>query len=117
MKQHTLLLSLPLAAGIILSTIIAVLTSESGWLVLTGPLVMALTLVGVSLYGRRQRWMRSNVVLLALFLGFTFLMASAIVAMTNPGRVATLMPILGGGTAGFIITGLTNESDCTANVL
>jgi len=117
MKQQTLILSLFLAAGIILSTIIATLTSEWGWLVLAGPLVMALTLVGVSLYGRRRRWLRSGVVLLALFLGGTFLLASAVVAATNPGHVETLMPILGGGTAGFIITSLTRESNCPADVL
>lgn len=97
-RRIVLVRSLLLAVGIIAATLISLRTSESGWLVLAGPLVLAGSIVLASVIGHRTDPRKSLAV--GLILGASVVIASAIVvALANPARVATLMPILGGGGA------------------
>ncbi len=47
--------SLLLASGIVLSALVAVRTASPGWMVLAGPLVLALAVVGADLLTSRLR--------------------------------------------------------------
>ena len=94
--------SLLLAAGIIASTVVAKVASESSWLVLAGPLVMAFALVGASVLGVRLGWASRATIRIALVLGASLVLAGVIVALRDPARLAAIMPILGGGAAAVI---------------
>ena len=87
--------SLILALGMLASSGIAVITSASGWLVMTGPLVMVLAMAGASLVDYRLSGAYPGTLRVTLILGAVILLAGAIVAGRDPGRVATLLPILG----------------------
>jgi hypothetical protein len=87
--------SLVVGAGIIVSTLVAVLAAESGWLVLAGPLLLALTVVSADLLQSRLRGGSSGPSLAALLLGGAFLLAGVIVAFREPSLVPTLIPICG----------------------
>lgn len=87
--------SLVVGTGIIVSTLVAVLTAESGWLVLAGPLLMALTVVSADVLQSRLRGGSSGPSVAALLLGGAFLLAGVIVAFREPSLVATLIPVIG----------------------
>jgi hypothetical protein len=97
--------SLLLGAGIIASTALAVLTSEFGWFVLAGPLVMALAVVGASILIDRVHGDSRAALPIALLLGAVLMVAGAILAFRDPSRVAMLMPILGAAAAASVIVG------------
>lgn len=84
-----------LAIGILTSTWIAVVTAESGWWVLAGPLIMALALVGTTVLGYRWRGASRDTVRVALIMATALLLASAIVALRDPSGVASMLPVLG----------------------
>jgi hypothetical protein len=88
--------SLLVAAGILLSTLLAGLAARSGWLVLAGPLLLALAVVSADLLSARLRGKSARPSPAALLLAGSFLLACAIVALRDPGLVKTLPPILGG---------------------
>ena len=87
--------SIILALGMLASSGVAVITSASGWLVMAGPLVMALAMAGAGLVDYRLSGAYPGTLRVALILGAAILLAGAIVAGRDPGRVATLLPILG----------------------
>jgi hypothetical protein len=87
--------SLLVGAGIVAATFVAVLAAESGWLVLAGPLLLALTVVGADVLGSRLRGKPSRPSWTALFIGGSFLLAGLIVALRDPSLVKTLIPVLG----------------------
>jgi uncharacterized membrane protein SirB2 len=89
--------SLLVGVGIILSTLLAVLAAESRWMVLTAPLLLALTVVGADALNSRLKAESSGPSWAALLLGGAFLVAGLIVALRDPGLVKTLIPVIGAG--------------------
>ncbi len=87
--------SLLVGAGVIVATLIAVLAAESGWLVLAGPLLLALAVVSADVVNSRLRGRASSPSWSALFLGGSFLLAGFIVALRDPNLVKPLIPTLG----------------------
>jgi hypothetical protein len=87
--------SLLVGAGIVVATLIAVLAAESRWLVLAGPLLLALTVVSADVLGARLRGESSGPSRAALFLGGAFLLAGLIVNLRDPSLVKTLIPVIG----------------------
>ncbi len=87
--------SLLVGAGIVLSTLIALLAAKSGWWVLTGPLLLALAVVSADVWDSRLRGKSSRPSWAALILGGAFLMAGLIVTLRDPSLVKTLLPIFG----------------------
>ena len=96
--------SLLLAAGVIASTIVAWLLSRSSWFVLTGPAIMAITLVGASALTPLPHAVRQKAIRRAIILGAALLLASAMAVMKDPALVALVIPILGGGAAAAVGT-------------
>jgi hypothetical protein len=92
--------SLIVAVGIVVSTGITVLAAESGWLVLAGPLLLALAFVGADVLRSRLNGESSGPSWAALLLGASFLLAGVIVALRDPSLVSTLIPA--GGSAGWV---------------
>jgi hypothetical protein len=92
--------SLLVGAGIVVSTLIAVLAARSGWLILGGPLVLALAVVSADVMDSRLRGESSGPSRAALLLGGAFLLASAIVALRDPSLVKMLIPVF--GAAGWV---------------
>jgi hypothetical protein len=87
--------SLLVGAGIVAATFVAVLAAESGWLVLAGPLLLALTAVGADVLSSRLRGKPLRPSWIALLLGGSFLLAGVIVALRDPSLVKTLIPVIG----------------------
>lgn len=87
--------SLLVGAGIVAAMFVAALAAESGWLVLAGPLLLALTVVGADVLGSRLRERSSRPSWTALFIGGSFLLAGLIVALRDPSLVKTLIPVIG----------------------
>jgi len=86
--------SLVVGAGIIVSTLVAVLGTESGWSVLASPLLLALTVVSADVLHSRLKGRSSGPSWAALLLGGAFLLAGMIVGR-DPSLVSTLIPICG----------------------
>jgi hypothetical protein len=89
--------SLFVGVGILLSTLLAVLTAESRWMVLTAPLVLALTAVGADALNSRLRGESWGPSWPALLLAGAFLATGLIVALRDPGLVKMLIPVIGAG--------------------
>ena len=88
--------SLLVGAGIVVATLIAVRTAESGWLVLAGPLCLALSVVSADMAASRLKGESlSGPSWPALLLGGSFLLAGWIVALRDPNLVKTLIPTIG----------------------
>ncbi len=87
--------SLIVGAGIIVSTLVAVLAMESKWLVLAAPLCLALTVVGADVLRSRLQGESAGPSPAALLMGGAFLLAGAMVALSEPSLVAAFIPILG----------------------
>lgn len=87
--------SLVVAAGIIVSSLVAMLAAESGWLVLAGPLCLALAVVSADVLRSRLKGEPSGPSPAALLVGGAFLLAGGIVALRDPSLVKTLVPVLG----------------------
>jgi uncharacterized protein YqgC (DUF456 family) len=92
------------ALAIIVCTAIAVRTSHSAWMVLVGPLLMALAIVGADVLASRLRGKPSGPSWGALILGTALLVACVILAFGNPTHVASMMPILGGGAGAIVVS-------------
>ena len=96
--------SLLLAAGVIASTIAAILLSHASWLVLVAPTCMAVVLIWASVLIARPQDAHRKALWPALILGASLLLASVIVVVKDPALLAPLMPVLGGGAAGTVAT-------------
>ena len=87
-----------LATAIIMGTLLSVVTSSLRWLVLSGPLLLAVATFGVGvLYNRFYQPSRGRL-WTSLIIGVTIITASAIVAQNDPDYVAQMLPIIGAGT-------------------
>lgn len=106
-----------LASGIIGSTAVASLTSESG-LVLVGPLLMAVALLGVGVLQHRVHGASLTRVWAALIMAAAIVFGAVIVAQRDPARVASLLPVFGGALGVFIVVdpGTADRSDKGAGV-
>lgn len=108
-----------LAAGVISSTVVAKLASGSRWLVLAGPLVMAIAMLAVATIDHRLYGASRARVWAALILGGAFLLAGLIVAQRDPALVVMNLPIFGGASAVLIGAnlrkGAQSESDAGLN--
>jgi hypothetical protein len=101
--------SLVVAAGIIVATRVAVLAAEAGWLVMAGPLLLALAVVGADVLYSRLQGKSSGPSRAALLLGGTFLLAGVIVALRDPSLVSTLIPVT--GSAAWVTLFLSHPND------
>jgi len=88
-----------IAAGIIAATAIAKHTSDLGWLVMAGPLLLALLTVGADVLAFRLRGAKRGPSARTLLLMMAFVAACGILALGDPTQVATMIPILGAGAA------------------
>lgn len=89
--------SLLVAAGVLLSTFVAVRTAESRAWVLTAPVLLALALVGADILTARLRGEASGPSPAALLLAGAVVFASAILALRDPALVKMFLPITGAG--------------------
>ena len=87
--------SLLVAVGILVSTFVASRAAGSGWLVLTGPLLLALAVVGADVLNARLIGESFSPSWAALLMGGSCLLASLIVTLRDPTLVKTLMPMIG----------------------
>jgi hypothetical protein len=83
------------AVGIVVSTFVAGRASGSEWFVLTGPLLLALAVVGADVLNARLRGESSGPSWAALLMGGSCLLAGLIVTLRDPTLVKTLMPMIG----------------------
>ena len=88
-----------LATGVVSSTVVAKLASNSRWLVLAGPLVMAIAMLAVGAIDHRLYGASRARIWAALILGGAFILAGLILARRDPALVAINMPIFGGASA------------------
>ena len=87
--------SLLVGIGIIVSTLIAVVTADFGWWVLAGPLLLALAFVGADMLDSRMRGESSLPSPGVLILGSAILLVGLIVTLRDPDLVKTLIPVIG----------------------
>lgn len=109
MKRFVLLPSVILGLGIIASTVLALLTSQWGWWVMTGPLLLVLAMVAASEIGRRRFGFSRRPSRLLLIQGGSLILASAIVAVADPFYVAIMLPILGSGATASLLPSLVGK--------
>lgn len=102
--------SLVVAAGIMGSVLVAVLAAKSGWLVLTGPLLLAFSVVGADALRSRLRGQPSRPSAAALLLGGSFVLAGVILTPGDPGLVASFIPIIGAGAWGSLFLSRSDSS-------
>jgi len=103
--------SILVAVGIVASTFVAARAAGFGWLVLAGPLLLALAVVGADVLNARLRGESPSPSWAALIMGGSCLLAGLIVTLRDPALVKTIMPII--GMAAWV-TVLRPESGSTA---
>ena len=93
-----------LAAGLLVSTAISVWSSDAGWWVLSGPLLLALTLVAADVLAARSRGISRGPSWSAVISGLSLVLACTLIALLEPAQVAMMLPILGGGVAVAVLS-------------
>lgn len=96
--KHGLGVGLLVGAGIVVATVIVLLAADSGWWAMSGPLVLALTVVAADMVAAREERDSSGPSPSALVLGGSFLLAGLIVTLSDPALVKVLIPIMGAGS-------------------
>ncbi|HET9819058.1 MAG TPA: hypothetical protein VFP92_07845 [Rhodanobacteraceae bacterium] len=81
--------------GIIVATLAAKLAADSGWWVMAGPALLALSVVCADLFEARLRRERSMPSFGALVLAGTFVAMGVVVTLRDPGLVKLLIPVVG----------------------
>lgn len=92
--------SLVVGAAILASTGLAAHAAGSGWLVLAGPLLLAIAIVAADMLKSRLEGKAARPTSVALILTGAIVLAGSIVALRDPGLVVTLLPAI--GAAGWI---------------
>lgn len=87
--------SLIVATGVLASALLAGVTAGAGFWVLSGPLLLALSVVTADSLQARLRGLAPRPSPAALILGATCVLAAAILMLRNPGHIATLLQIMG----------------------
>ena len=90
-----LLPSIVLAIGILASSAVAKQTTESGWMMIAGPLIMVLSVVVASVLGTRLTGTGTSTFRTALMLGAVIVVTAGILWYRDPARLAEAMPMLG----------------------
>jgi hypothetical protein len=101
--------SILLAVGLLVSTALAMWTSDAGWWVMSGPLLLALLLLFVDVLIARSRGVSRGPSWTAVILGFSFITACAIVALRDPALVAMMIAVLGGCVVTPVLLPLQNR--------
>jgi len=91
--------AIAVAVAILVGTAIAKRTSDSRWLVMAGPLLLALVAVGADVLAFRLQGEKRGPSTPTLLLVMAFVAACGILALGDPTQVATMIPILGAGAA------------------
>lgn len=96
-RNHWIDLGPGLVVGIaiVVSTWVTMRAAELGWLVLAGPLGLALGMVSADMLRARLKGKSARPSAAALLMGSTFLLAGLIAMLRDPGLVATLIPTTG----------------------
>jgi transcriptional regulator with XRE-family HTH domain len=94
--------AIAVAVAILVGTAIAKHTSDSRWLVMAGPLLLALVAVGADVLAFRLQGEKGGPSTPTLLLVSGFVGGCAIVALGDPARVATMIPLLGAVAASTI---------------
>ena len=102
--------SLLLAIGIIVSTVLVSLLADVSWLILAGPVFMAVTLVGASALIRQPHASRRKAIGGATILGASLIVAGVIVVLTDRTMLMLMMPVFGGGAAAVVVTSAVKRS-------
>lgn len=98
-----------LGAGIILSTLISVLTVNSAWFVMAGPAVLALILLYAEVLSRRLQGKSPRPSFAAQIMASSLVLAALIVTTRNPNFVATLIPIMGASSWVILMSSLNGH--------
>jgi transcriptional regulator with XRE-family HTH domain len=105
--------AIAIALAILVGTAIAKHTSDSRWLVMAGPLLLALVAVGADVLAFRLQGEKRGPSTPTLLSMTAVVGACAIVAMGDPAHVATMIPILGAVAASTISArSLGKQSAC-----
>jgi len=105
MKRANVLPALLIAAGVIGGTVLSLITESAGWLVMSGPLLLSLAVLGSNVLQHRLEGVPSGRFRQTLTLAASVLLASTLVAWNAPESVAIMLPILGGGVVIPFATG------------
>jgi hypothetical protein len=108
--------ALVFAIGILASTLVAVLASGSGWLIAASTLLFVVSLLGADVLSSRFRGESLAPSPIAMLLAVAFLVACGIVAVRDPALVATLIPVLGGGSGVSLLWRSKGRSSLCARV-
>ncbi len=108
--------SLLVASGIIVGSLVAVRTDQTGWMALAGPLVLALAVVSADIVNSRLRGKSSGPSAASLLLAGGFMLASSILASSNPGVVKTLIPIMGAGSWAVLLLPSDKRETCRVSL-
>ena len=84
------------AAGILIGTVIAVTVPEQGPLLFVGPLVTSAAMIWAALAARARGM--DKALPAGLILAAGLMVATLLVSFTDPANVATLIPLVGGGS-------------------
>jgi transcriptional regulator with XRE-family HTH domain len=87
--------AIAVAMAIIVGTAIAKHTSDSRWLVMVGPLLLAVVVVGADVLAFRLQGKKRGPSMPTLLLTTAVVGACAMVALGDPARVAMMLPLLG----------------------
>ena len=101
-RKHWLELgpSLLVGAGILASTWVATLAEASGWLVLVGPLLLAIAYASAVMLDSRLSGRSPDVSAAAMLLGVSFVLAGLILFLHGGDHVVEFIPIM--GAAGWV---------------
>lgn len=103
--------SLLLAGGILVSTTAVLLLRDPSWLILSGPLLMALSLIGAGAMAPVAQGVRRSALRVATILGVSLIVAGAILITKDPGLLIPMMPVLGAGAAGGLVAISPRDAD------
>jgi hypothetical protein len=87
--------SMLVAVGMVVATLISARAAEHRWLVLAGPLFLALAIVSADMLASRLGGKSSSPSWAALLMGSSCLLASLIVTLRDPILVKTFIPVIG----------------------
>lgn len=108
MNRSVLGYSLILAAGLIITTLVAANLPKSAGYAMIGPLLMSVTMIGVGTVGERKT---TGMLRLALFLCGAMILASAIIAFKDPANVAAMLPILSAALMAPLLIKLSGDNN------
>lgn len=112
MVARRLLAAIVLALGLLAGTAVSAMLSDSGWLVMAGPVLVACAIVGACAVEQWQREGGRARMWAAVGVGAIYIAATVIVGWSDPASVVNVVPLLGAG--GIVVLGGadSNERAC-----